>query len=70
MGTEVQKLDQLFRVEAGTGEGILDRIRTAVRASFALYTVDAPPNHRDRVGRLARFQAGRPTGLVTIQPFG
>ena len=67
IGAEVHKLDQFFRVEEGTGEAILDGVRTAIRAGFAvvvpaganhniintgsvplkLYTLYAPPNHRD-----------------------
>ena len=66
---EVHTLDQFFRVEAGTGEAVLDGVRTAIRAGFAvvvpaganhniintgtepmkLYTLYAPPNHRDGV---------------------
>ena len=69
IGAEVHTLDQFFRVEAGTGEAILDGVRTAIRAGFAvvvpagathniintgtsplkLYTLYAPPNHRDGV---------------------
>ena len=32
IGVEVHTLDQFFRVEAGTGEAILDGVRTAIRA--------------------------------------
>jgi mannose-6-phosphate isomerase-like protein (cupin superfamily) len=69
IGAEVHRLDQFFRVEAGTGEAIVDGVRTAIRAGFAvvvpaganhniintgtgplkLYTLYAPPNHRDGV---------------------
>jgi mannose-6-phosphate isomerase-like protein (cupin superfamily) len=69
IGTEVHTLDQFFRVEEGTGEAVLDGVRTAIRAGFAvlvpagashnivntgsaplkLYTLYAPPNHRDGV---------------------
>ena len=69
IGAEVHKLDQFFRVEAGTGEAVLDDTRTAIQAGFAvvvpagtnhniintgtvplkLYTLYAPPNHRDGV---------------------
>jgi mannose-6-phosphate isomerase-like protein (cupin superfamily) len=69
IGAEVHTVDQFFRVEAGTGEAILDGARTAIRAGFAvvvpaganhniintgtgtlkLYTLYAPPNHRDGV---------------------
>lgn len=69
IGAEVHKLDQFFRVEEGTGEAVLDGVRTEIRAGFAvivpaginhnivntgsqplkLYTLYAPPNHRDGV---------------------
>ncbi len=69
IGAEVHKLDQFFRVEEGTGEAILDGVRSSLRAGFAivvpagakhnilntgtvplkLYTLYAPPNHRDGV---------------------
>ena len=69
IGAEVHKLDQFLRVEVGTGEAVLDGVRTPIRAGFAvvvpagvnhniintgnialkLYTVYAPPNHRDGV---------------------
>jgi mannose-6-phosphate isomerase-like protein (cupin superfamily) len=77
IGAEVHKLDQFFRVEAGTGEAVLDGVRTAIRAGFALvipaganhniintgnaplklYTLYAPPNHRDGVVHLTRAEA-------------
>jgi mannose-6-phosphate isomerase-like protein (cupin superfamily) len=77
IGAEVHKLDQFFRVEEGTGEVVLDGVRTAVRAGFAivvpaganhniintgskslkLYTVYAPPNHRDGVVHHTRSDA-------------
>lgn len=69
IGAEVHKLDQFFRVEEGTGEAVLDGVRTVIKAGFAivvpagakhniintgtaplkLYTIYAPPNHRDGV---------------------
>jgi len=69
IGAEVHTLDQFFRVEAGTGEAVLDDVTTAIRAGFAivvpagakhnivntgnvplqLYTLYAPPNHRDGI---------------------
>jgi mannose-6-phosphate isomerase-like protein (cupin superfamily) len=36
IGTEVHTLDQFFRVEAGTGEAILDGARTAIQAGSAI----------------------------------
>ena len=77
IGMEVHKLDQFFRVEEGTGEAILDGVRTAISAGFAvlvpagvnhnivntgstpmkLYTLYAPPNHRDGVIHRTRVEA-------------
>lgn len=77
IGAEVHKLDQFFRVEEGSGEAILDGVRTAIRAGFAvvvpaganhniintgnvplkLYTLYAPPNHRDGVVHVTRADA-------------
>ncbi|MBY0440225.1 MAG: cupin domain-containing protein, partial [Burkholderiales bacterium] len=36
IGTEVHALDQFFRVEEGSGEAILDGVRTRIRAGFAV----------------------------------
>lgn len=36
IGLEVHKLDQFFRVEAGTGEAVLDGHRTAIGPGFAV----------------------------------
>jgi mannose-6-phosphate isomerase-like protein (cupin superfamily) len=41
---EVHKLDQFFRVEEGTGDAVLDGVRTAIRAGFAVL-VPAGTNH-------------------------
>ena len=77
IGAEVHTLDQFFRVEEGTGEAVLDGVRTAIRAGFAvlvpagtnhniintgsdpmkLYTLYAPPNHRDGVVHPTRAAA-------------
>lgn len=77
IGTEVHQLDQFFRVEEGSGEAVLDGVRTAIRAGFAvlvpagtthniintgrgplkLYTLYAPPNHRDGVVHHTRADA-------------
>lgn len=77
IGAEVHKLDQFFRVEEGTGEAVLDGVRTPIRAGFAivvpaganhniintgnvplkLYTLYAPPNHRDGVVHHSRKEA-------------
>ena len=77
IGAEVHTLDQFFRVEDGTGEAVLDGVRTTIRAGFAvvvpagtthniintdtvplkLYTLYAPPNHRDGVVHHTRKEA-------------
>jgi mannose-6-phosphate isomerase-like protein (cupin superfamily) len=44
IGAEVHKLDQFFRVEEGAGEAVLDGVRTAIRAGFAVL-VPAGTNH-------------------------
>lgn len=36
IGEEVHRLDQFFRVEEGSGEVVLDGVRTAVQAGFAI----------------------------------
>ena len=77
IGMEVHELDQFFRVEEGTGEAVLDGVRTVISADFAvlvpaganhniintgsvplkLYTLYAPPNHRDGVVHPTRADA-------------
>lgn len=77
IGAEVHTLDQFFRVEEGTGEAVLDGVRTPLRGGFAvlvpagtnhniintggvplkLYTLYAPPNHRDGVVHHTRDEA-------------
>ena len=77
IGGEVHKLDQFFRVEEGAGDAVLDGVRTAIQAGFAvvvpagtnhniintggaplkLYTLYAPPNHRDGVVHPTRADA-------------
>lgn len=77
IGAEVHKLDQFFRVEQGTGEAVLDGVRTPLQAGYAvivpagakhniintgteplkLYTLCAPPNHRDGVVHHTRADA-------------
>jgi mannose-6-phosphate isomerase-like protein (cupin superfamily) len=44
IGAEVHKLDQFFRVEAGSGEAVLDGVHTLIRAGFAV-VVPAGTNH-------------------------
>ena len=77
IGAEVHTLDQFFRVEEGAGDAIIDGVRTAIQAGFAivipagahhnivntgtvplkLYTIYAPPNHRDGVVHHTRGDA-------------
>lgn len=77
IGAEGHRLDQFFRVEAGSGEAVIDGVRTPIRAGFAvlvpagakhniintsagsmkLYTLYAPPNHRDGVVHRTRTDA-------------
>ena len=44
IGAEVHKLDQFFRVEEGSCDAVLDGVRTAIRAGFAVL-VPAGTNH-------------------------
>src|SRR5664280_3329353 len=44
IGMEVHKLDQFFRVEEGTGEAVLNGVRTVISAGFAVL-VPAGTNH-------------------------
>src|SRR5664279_1409177 len=44
IGAEVHKSDQFFRVEEGTGEAVLNGVRTPIRAGFAV-VVPAGVNH-------------------------
>lgn len=44
IGAEVHKLDQFFCVEEGSGEAVLDGLRTAIQAGFAVL-VPAGANH-------------------------
>jgi len=87
IGAEVHKLDQFFRVEEGAGEAVLDGVRTAIRAGFAvvvpagtnhnivntgsvplkLYTLYAPPNHRDGVVHHTRADAEPTTNTSTAK---
>ncbi|MBK7414447.1 MAG: cupin domain-containing protein [Dechloromonas sp.] len=77
IGAEIHKVDQFFRVEEGSGEAVLNGVRTAIHAGFAiivpagtnhniintgsaplkLYTIYAPPNHRDGVIQETRADA-------------
>ncbi len=44
IGAEVHKLDQFFRIEEGSGEAVLDGVKTAIRAGYAV-VVPAGANH-------------------------
>ncbi|MDD5305248.1 MAG: cupin domain-containing protein [Elusimicrobia bacterium] len=44
IGAEVHEVDQFFRVEEGTGEAVLDGVRTPIRDGFAVL-VPAGTNH-------------------------
>ena len=44
IGLEVHKLDQFFRVEEGSGEAVLDGVRTVISTGFAVL-VPAGTNH-------------------------
>jgi mannose-6-phosphate isomerase-like protein (cupin superfamily) len=77
IGAETHTLDQFFRVEEGSGEAVLDGVRTAISTGFAvivpagtnhnivntgsmplkLYTIYAPPNHRDGIVHHTRHDA-------------
>ena len=77
IGLELHELDQFFRIEEGSGEALLDGVRTGISAGFAvlipagtqhniintgnvplkLYTLYAPPNHRDGVIHHTRTDA-------------
>jgi len=81
IGVELHELDQFFRVEEGTGEALLEGLRTEISAGFAvlvpagtkhniintgkvplkLYTLYAPPNHRDGVVHRTRADAEKDT---------
>ena len=44
IGAEVHKLDQFFRVEEGSGEAVLDGVRSPIKSGFAVI-VPAGTNH-------------------------
>jgi mannose-6-phosphate isomerase-like protein (cupin superfamily) len=87
IGLEVHKLDQFFRVEKAGGEAVLDGVRTAIRAGFAvlvpagtnhniintgsvplkLYTLYAPPNHRDGSSTIPATTRRRTTNTSTAK---
>jgi mannose-6-phosphate isomerase-like protein (cupin superfamily) len=59
IGAEVHYLDQFFRVEAGSGEAVLDGLRTAIQAGFAVI-VPAGARHNVGVRPGTRSNAGSP----------
>src|SRR5450830_85434 len=56
---EVHKLDQFLRVEVGTGEAVLDGVRTPIREGFAV-VVPAGVNHN--IGDRNRSASSRNRG--------
>ena len=48
IGEEVHKLDQFFRIEEGTGDAVLEGVRTAISSGFAII-VPAGTNHVGKV---------------------
>lgn len=79
IGTEVHDVDQFFRIEAGTGEVVINDRRTPIAADSAIivpagakhnvintgtdllqvYTLYAPPHHRDKVAHHTKADAER-----------
>ena len=77
IGVQVHGLDQFFRIEEGSGEALLDGVRTPIRPGFGvvvpagtvhniinsgdvplrLFTLYAPPSHRDGVVHHTRIEA-------------
>ena len=43
IGAEVRELDQLLRAEAGEADSVLDGVRTAIQAGFAVRDPAALP---------------------------
>jgi len=53
IGEEVHKLDQFFRIEEGSGEAVLEGVRTPIASGFAI-VVPAGTNHNIiNTGRVA-----------------
>lgn len=44
VGAEAHKSDQFFRVEEGSGEAVINGVRTAIRACFAI-SIPGGANH-------------------------
>ncbi len=45
IGAEVHKLDQFFRVEQGHGEAVLDGVKTAIKAGYAVVVPAGARHH-------------------------
>lgn len=52
IGAEIHKLDQFFRVEEGTGEAVLDGIRTPIKAGFAVVAPAGAQHNIVNTGRV------------------
>jgi len=81
IGAEVHDVDQFFRIEAGTGEAVINEKRTPIgpesavvvpagarhnivntgQSPLQLYTLYAPPHHRDGVVHHTKLEAERDT---------
>ena len=62
IGEEVHKLDQFFRVEEGEGKAVLaagtrHNIINGPAGRMKLYTLYAPPNHRDGIVHTTKADA-------------
>lgn len=53
IGAETHKLDQFFRVEEGTGEVVLDGVRTPIRDGFAVLVPAGTKHNIVNTGRVA-----------------
>jgi mannose-6-phosphate isomerase-like protein (cupin superfamily) len=53
IGAEVHKISQFFRVEEGTGEAVLDGIRTAIRDAFSVIVPTETPQNNVNTGGVA-----------------
>ena len=52
IGMEVHKLDQFFRVEKGSGHAILDGVRKAIKAGFAVLVPAGTQHNIINTGRV------------------
>ena len=69
IGAEVHKLDRFFRVEEGTGEAVMEGVRTAIRAGFAVIVPAETTHNNVNTGSVAltliRFMRRRITGTAS-----